>query len=347
MLFKKDLPVDEIVLLNKKIISGCFSKRILKENYSEHPYIQYTKGKYKVDFVPAYKIKDYTERKTSVDRTPLHLKYLRKNLTKKQRDDVLILKKFLKNNLLYGSGQDINGFSGYLTELFILYFRDFENFVLQFPRIKKNARICLEKDAGKKYVESLIVIDPVDPERNVAAAMSKNNFERTKKLCLLFLKNQDVSFFFSNNNVFLNNTLVYKVKRAYKNTDILYGIANRKLKKIKKSLKEISNTGCYIDEKHLYLVFGVTSLTLPEKYVVIGPDLKYKNNVIKFKEKHSNIFIKNKKIFAYEFSEETDVMKIIEKKIKSEFMFSSKLLNKIKNPFLKKRILEVQGNIKL
>jgi len=347
LLFDKNVELNKIVEYNKKIIYSCFWNRRLVESYSEHPYVQYQRKKYKIDFVPAYEIKDYKERKTAVDRTPLHLKYLQENMSDKQRNDVLVLKQFLKNNLLYGSDQNISGFSGYLVEIMILYYKDFENFLVHFPKLKGESRIVLEKDGKKEYSDPLIVIDPVDPNRNVAAALSLKQFERTKKLCKIFSEKPSREFFFSDPEPNLEKVLVYKTKKPEKNTDISYGMVNRTLKRIKTTLPEINETNSYIDSD-LYLVFSLSKLELEKTFEVKGPSAKDIENGKKFKEKHPIVYEKNGLLFAKEENKETDVEKIIESQV-IQYFGKSKKITKIDADkiILKKKILEAKGLINL
>ena len=76
-------------------------------------------------------------KKSSVDRTPLHLEYLNKNQSKEKKTSYII-KTIFKNNLLYGADQKYNGFSGYLTEVFILKFKTFENCINAFANLENN-----------------------------------------------------------------------------------------------------------------------------------------------------------------------------------------------------------------
>ncbi|MDD4983359.1 MAG: CCA tRNA nucleotidyltransferase [Candidatus ainarchaeum sp.] len=347
LLFDKTIELDKIVEYNKKIIYSCFWNRRLVESYSEHPYVQYQRKKYKIDFVPAYEIADYKERKTAVDRTPLHLKYLQENLSDKQRNDVLILKQFLKNNLLYGSDQNISGFSGYLVEVLILYYKDFENFLIHFPKLKEKSRIVLEKDGKKEYSDPLVVIDPVDPNRNVAAALSLKQFERTKKLCKLFSEKPSKEFFFSDPEPNLGNVLVYKIKKPEKNTDILYGMVNRTLKRITQSVSEVEGINSYIDSD-LYLVFCLSKLEQEKVFEVKGPSAKDVENGKKFKEKHPIVYERNGILFAKEENKETNVEKIIDSQVIQYFGKFKKIIKiDSSKTILKKKILEAKGFVRL
>ncbi|MEM4142433.1 MAG: nucleotidyltransferase domain-containing protein, partial [Thermoplasmata archaeon] len=103
-------------------------KKILESteiNFAEHPYI---KGKYRnllFEIVPCYRIEDSIRKITSVDRTPLHTEFVIRNLKEWQKDEVRLLKQFLKGLGIYGAEAKIDGFSGYLTELLIIKYGKF------------------------------------------------------------------------------------------------------------------------------------------------------------------------------------------------------------------------------
>jgi tRNA nucleotidyltransferase (CCA-adding enzyme) len=72
----------------KKVIKGKDESYSIK--YAEHPYTKLIFGNLgiEVEIIPAYKIKDISERCTAVDRTPLHNEFIASTLTEGQRDDV-------------------------------------------------------------------------------------------------------------------------------------------------------------------------------------------------------------------------------------------------------------------
>lgn len=93
--------------------------------YATHPYIVAYVNNLEVNIVPAYKVSKASEIITAVDRTPFHTEYILKKLRRDQRDEVRILKYFLKKNHLYGAEIKVQGFSGYLTELLVVAYGTF------------------------------------------------------------------------------------------------------------------------------------------------------------------------------------------------------------------------------
>lgn len=164
--------------------------------YAEHPYTRATVEGYALDLVPCYDIKDAGRIKSAVDRTPHHNRYIFKNLTPMLSSEVRLLKQFSKSIGVYGSDLRVEGFSGYLSELLIIRYRSFVNLFKEAGKWEAGkVFIDLEKhhkarpDTKSKYPgQPLIVIDPVDRNRNVAAALSPANFEKFKESVGAFIK---------------------------------------------------------------------------------------------------------------------------------------------------------------
>lgn len=83
-----------------------------RENYAEHPYIHGTYKGYEVDIVPCYRVEDGSRKMSAVDRTPFHTEYIKSHLKDEQRDEVRLLKRFMKGIGVYGAEAEIEGFSG-------------------------------------------------------------------------------------------------------------------------------------------------------------------------------------------------------------------------------------------
>lgn len=183
--------------IGKKISKGRGA-----EQYAEHPYVNTEIDGFDVDIVPCYDITDPTKLKSSVDRSPHHQDYVKGWLTSEQRDSVLILKKFLKGIGAYGSELEVRGFSGYLCELLIIRFDSFEKLVESAKDWGSSEIITLGDERDPEELnkifqdQPLIVVDPVDPSRNVAAAVSKKNYAKFIRACQDFSKEPRLEFFF-------------------------------------------------------------------------------------------------------------------------------------------------------
>jgi len=145
-------------------------------HYAEHPYTKAVLGNYEIDIVPCYKLTPGDRIISAVDRSPLHTKYIQENLSPQQCDEVRKLKYFTKKINAYGANIRVRGFSGYLCELLVLHYGSFRSVLEAASNWRAGKIIDVKKHGRKKFGEPLIVIDPVDPERNVAAALTEQNY---------------------------------------------------------------------------------------------------------------------------------------------------------------------------
>ena len=196
-LFPTNLSKDEIYSRLLRAVSRVLDS--YEVHYAEHPYLQHIVGDLKLDLVPAYKIQDTSNMRSAVDRTPFHMRYLQSKLTSKMKDDVLLLKQFLKSFGMYGAELYVKGFSGYLCELLILHYGSFINLLRGASSWKPVEFIDIESLnplAKQKFDTPLIVIDPTDRNRNVAAPLSKTNFSRFIIAARRFLNRPSYDAFF-------------------------------------------------------------------------------------------------------------------------------------------------------
>ena len=143
-----------------------------QHHYASHPYVTTEIEGCEVDIVPCYAIEDGSQLKSAVDRTILHTRYVKENLDEYQEDEVLLLKRFMAMTGTYGSEFKVGGFAGYLCELLILNYDNFENTLNAAINWKYGEAIDMEGHGKpEKFKDPLIVIDPTDKNRNVAAAL--------------------------------------------------------------------------------------------------------------------------------------------------------------------------------
>lgn len=174
--------------------------------YAEHPYTRVKVKDYDVDVVPCYKLPSALRIKSAVDRTPFHNEWLSHHFLPKLSPEVRLLKQFCKGQGIYGSDTRTQGFSGYLCELLIIKYKTFKNLARKSQDWKAGKiLINLEgmypitdvRNVHRKFPrQPLIMIDPVDPGRNVAAALSPENFIRFIRACREFWKRPSTDFFF-------------------------------------------------------------------------------------------------------------------------------------------------------
>lgn len=143
------------------------------EAYAEHPYVKKMMEGFEVEFIPCFRAEAGRGFMSATDRTPLHTSYLLPRLTSQLRDDVRVLKALMRGIGVYGAEIKVGGFSGYLCELLIVAHGSFEALIESAANWDEHPVIQLEKGTAPKIKEPLVVIDPVDPNRNVASAVTE------------------------------------------------------------------------------------------------------------------------------------------------------------------------------
>jgi len=148
------------------------------EEYAEHPYVKGTYEGFDVDLVPCHDVETAAELVSAVDRTPFHDAYLSARLDEELAADVVLAKAFLKGIGAYGSDLRTEGFSGYLTELLVLELGGFVPLVESARSWHPPVEFDPEGHAEATFDDPLVVVDPTDPTRNVAAVLSAANAAR-------------------------------------------------------------------------------------------------------------------------------------------------------------------------
>ena len=93
VMFPEDMPSRTMERLGIEVGMAILNGQ---KSYTEHPYIS---GKFKgmdVDMVPCFAVSSAEKIKSSVDRTPYHARYVLENADSKMRDEMRLMKKFMK-----------------------------------------------------------------------------------------------------------------------------------------------------------------------------------------------------------------------------------------------------------
>jgi tRNA nucleotidyltransferase (CCA-adding enzyme) len=158
------------------------------EEYAEHPYVTGAVEGFDVDLVPCFAVGNATAIRSAVDRTPFHTAYLAERIDADLAGEVRVCKQFLAGIGVYGSDLRTRGFSGYLTELLVLEYGGFRGFVAAaadwHPPVELDPADHGERETASPsrndevgstdlaFENPLVVVDPTDPGRNVAAVCS-------------------------------------------------------------------------------------------------------------------------------------------------------------------------------
>jgi tRNA nucleotidyltransferase (CCA-adding enzyme) len=165
------------------------------EEYAEHPYVTGTVEGFDVDLVPCYDVEAATDARSAVDRTPFHTAWLDGRIDDLTAD-VRVAKQFLAAMGAYGSDLRTRGFSGYLTELLVLEHGGFAGLVGAAAEWHPPVRYDPADHGTATFDDPLVVVDPTDPERNVAAVCAAEQVARLQHYARDLLATPRVAAFF-------------------------------------------------------------------------------------------------------------------------------------------------------
>ncbi|HID91167.1 TPA: CCA tRNA nucleotidyltransferase [Candidatus Bathyarchaeota archaeon] len=288
------------------------------DRYAEHPYLEcvvpFDGGEARVDIVPCYRV----ERGmwlSATDRTPYHTEYVSRRLKESENlaNETRLFKAFLRGIGIYGAEIRVQGFSGYACELVTIRYGSFVDALRSASRWRRGEVVDVEghyrgreHEARRLFGDApLIIVDPIDERRNVAAALSLDSFELLIAAAHSFLRRPSLSFFFAPEVELLDevglrerirsiggNLLLVRFGRVpTKAPDVLWGQLYKTRDALKGLLRafdfRISRTWVWSDEKeNSAILFKLESLELPMSKLHGGPPAHATADSERFLEKN-------------------------------------------------------------
>jgi len=279
------------------------------ERFAEHPYLEAVIDDVTVNIVPCYKVKQ-GKWLSATDRTPFHTDYVKPRLDQQKCQEVRLLKRFMKGIGVYGAEIKIGGFSGYLCELLILNYGSFTEVLKSATEWKEQTVIDPAKhykhrgEAAKLFGEPFVMVDPVDKQRNVAAAVKKERFYEFIAASRQFLKSPNIRFFYPPKRETLKLTeLTERIKSrgtaivalSFSGVDavpdVLWGQLFRSQKALRKLIEQhqfkVLRDTAWSNEKELNVfIFELEHRILPAIKRHMGPPISKKEDCERFLRKH-------------------------------------------------------------
>ncbi|HTX43134.1 MAG TPA: CCA tRNA nucleotidyltransferase [Methanocella sp.] len=306
LMFPPDTPRQELEEKGMMLARGVSPR--FKERYAEHPYVTALYGGFEVDLVPAYRVSDPSKIQSAVDRSPFHNEYIVKHIDG-LCDQVRLLKQFTMGVGVYGSELRTQGFSGYLCELLAIKYGSFMGVIGKGADFRPGMVIDIEGhiDEAVEHPDPLVVIDPVDPKRNVASALSEQKFCEFIDACRRFLKNPSPCFFFpppvppikkSALERLLSKRGTLLVAVAFRAPDIVEDTLYPQLRKTEGSLARLLERHEFKiyrsdvwsnDRSAIVLEMLVWELPAIERHM--GPPVQEREHCDKFKDKYPEAYV--------------------------------------------------------
>jgi len=297
-----------------------------REKYAEHPYINASIDGLDVDLVPCYRVESACSIKSAVDRTPFHTVYIRERI-QPFIDDVLLLKQFAKAGGIYGSDQMTEGFAGYLCELLVLSYGGFLPLLEAASRWRPGIIIDPAGHRARDFPEPLVVVDPVDPKRNVSASVSLTRMCEFIELARGYIGEPGRTFFFppprpvlsvdeAASLLSMRGTFLYAI--TFPTPPYIEDIVVPQLRKSLDAIRglldrhgfSVNRADCEMHEENSMLLFELLVEELPSVVRHAGPPVWNQTNAAKFTAKYRGC--SEKDLFSGPFIE--DGLLIVEKR---------------------------------
>ncbi|MBI4452143.1 nucleotidyltransferase domain-containing protein [Candidatus Woesearchaeota archaeon] len=323
----------------EKILKKKF-KSIIRLHGSRD-YFQIKEGKFTFEIVPILKIKKAEQAKNITDVSPLHSNWVKKH--GKLVDEIKLTKQFAQAQNVYGAESYIRGFSGYVCEILTVHYGSFLNLIKNSAKWKGKAVVDAAgyyrgKDVFKivntsKLMSPLIVIDPVQKDRNAAAALSEEKFSKFKEAAIKFLKNPSGEFFvrkdlkssFEKLKSGMTMLITIKLTPLDGKIDVvgsklikIYGFLAQQLGRSQFNIIKSDWEWNKKSDAALYFLFDAKPLS--NKVEIEGPPLKILNHVQHFKKQHKNTFEKSGKIYAVDKRKYTLPEDLLESLLKDPYV---------------------------
>ncbi|MBI4441101.1 nucleotidyltransferase domain-containing protein [Candidatus Woesearchaeota archaeon] len=190
-------------------ISSLLQKALLpfkpRKVHGSRDYFQIARKGITFELIPVLHIDAPAEAQNVTDVSPLHVTWVRDNIGQ-LHDDVRLAKLFCKAQGVYGAESYINGFSGYILEVLVIAYKGFipmlraaasfrQKQLVDVMHYYKSRDDVFKRMNAAKIQSPLIVIDPVQADRNAAAAVSDETFARFVLAAKLFMQKPSLSFF--------------------------------------------------------------------------------------------------------------------------------------------------------
>lgn len=277
------------------------------------------------EIIPVLYINDKRMAKNITDMSPLHVEWLNQHLTEEIRDQIILTKLFFKAQKVYGAESYMNGFSGHIVDLLTIYYGSFKELLENIVRWQEKELINMTphpiniSDFNPDKIQSaIIVVDPVQPERNAAAAVGFEQFYQIQNQATAFLENPSTTFF---QRISITTKELKKLKKVVEKKQQAIVIVKAlpthgKLdtigtkifkthefiqEELKRNSFTIEKTGWEWEEDHdkeAILWYITKEKKLSETQEHAGPPLKLKEDVAAFQKKHKKFFFKENRIYA-------------------------------------------------
>lgn len=316
ILFPEDTPEQDLKTVGLNIARQVAADADnSEERYAEHPYVHAIFGDFEVDLVPCFRVGSAAQIKSAVDRTPFHNLFILGRI-KGLEDEVLLLKQFMKGSNVYGSDLRTGGFSGYLAELLVIHYGSFMEVLQAADSWKPGVTIDIIEHGNKQHNDPLVMVDPTDPARNVAAALTLDRFAGFIDRARQYLDSPAIEQFFPTLSARLSDIEfdsitskrgTFLMALVFDKPDVVEDVLYPQLFMLQSSITDllsrnrftVQNGDVWAGDREAVVVLELEVWQLPPVKKHTGPPVWERSHADKFKQKYlrdrgfSGLYIEN------------------------------------------------------
>jgi tRNA nucleotidyltransferase (CCA-adding enzyme) len=349
-ILKGDFDVDIFVRFDRSHKDGEISNilgRILKpfkpaRLQGSRDYFQFEREGIHYEIVPVLKINGWRQAVNVTDASPLHVVWVNSRIRKNPRlvDEIIIAKVFLKANRLYGAESYISGFSGHVVDILVLNYGGFLRFLRAAAKWKPFAVVDVERhfkgrepELNQSKIGPLILIDPVQPQRNAAAAVNLESFNRLVEVARRYLKNPSQKFFerreldveglkrlAGKDRLIALELLLKKGKLDVNGARMVKALEFLEAKLIENEFKVVKKGWEWDRGAKAVIWLAVDKASLSRVKVHAGPPVELKEHAAAFRKLYRKTSVKEGRLFAEVKREFVEPSKLVEELIKQGYI---------------------------
>ncbi|MFH0868809.1 MAG: CCA tRNA nucleotidyltransferase [archaeon] len=306
-----------------------YAERILRKSFrvtrlhGSRDYFSAKHRKYALEIVPVLDISHGEKARNTTDYSVLHVRWLAKQIKKnpKLKTEIRLAKQFFKAAGVYGAESYIRGFSGHVLEILVVYYGSFTKLAKSILKWKyqetidirsyyKNSRDIFEKLNKSKLQSAIILVDPIEKERNAAAAFDHESFILAKEACHEFFDKPSPEFFkekkFSVEELKKKKKelklIVVDAARVSGKPDVIGAALRKKFEQLHSTFFAddfvVQDSGKLIENNSGKFWFYFEPNALPAKKLHIGPPVKFAENARAFRKKWKSAKVKDGRLMV-------------------------------------------------
>ncbi|MFH1849128.1 MAG: nucleotidyltransferase domain-containing protein [archaeon] len=279
------------------------------------------KKKYNYEIVPVLDIKDPSRALNVTDMSPMHVSWVRSRIKDNPglAGEIRLAKAFCKGQGVYGAESYIRGFSGHVLDILVIYCGGFLNLLRASLRWKPKQVIDINRFHKGRALDilntsktggPLVVVDPILPDRNAAAALGSETFERFREAARRFLREPSKSFFHRSEisetdleKKAAGFSLIHLTGRPHEGKEDIVGCRLLKVhdyivNQLSRQDFNVRNSAWQWDKKNKADFYFITDRLLSRVRTVTGPLAKQKLHCDKFRKKHGSVRVRGGRLYA-------------------------------------------------